>query len=296
VVDLGGFRAWREERKRERRYGRAFAAGAPDLGRRIPPPVNPDVYDMVDQVKACYFDLGRRIVSFQDEIVELTERGELERREREGLLGHYRDLHVALDAATMAALEWRSGAGHRVTRPGRIDLPAVVHRIADYAKYVYAVGTRDIAGLQFRLAELAHTGRLVFKEHERLQWDHCVPTWEALYIGTLSAVADQSTWDGAWAWYDNTYSDGRQVMVQARMKNWMDLDRDWPYNAGMAGDGPIQEHPRGSLCQIFPVIDANKGRFYDYLPMEIDLEELLEQLGPQPAGLVTRPESATGNQ
>ena len=99
--------------------------------------------------------------------------------------------------------------------------------------------------------------------------------WETLYHGTTCAVRDDRTWDGAWDWSDNTYSDGRQVMAQVRVNNWQKLDCNWPYNEFLCGDGPIQEHPRGSLCQIAPVIDPeDEGDHFKYHPpVQIDLEE-----------------------
>ena len=160
-------------------------------------------------------------------------------------------------------------------RDRRSRLPDFVHRLADHAKYVYAVGTRDIAALQYQLAELAGTGRIDHKEQNDLQWRHCLPMWETLYHGTTCAVRDDRTWDGAWDWSDNTYSDGRQVMAQVRVNNWQKLDCNWPYNEFLCGDGPIQEHPRGSLCQIAPVIDPEdaKGDHLKYHPpVQIDLE------------------------
>ena len=55
----------------------------------------------------------------------------------------------------------------------------------------------------------------------------------------------------------------------------------------MCGDGPIQEHPRGSLCQIAPVHDPEKDHYKYHPAIEIDLEELIEQLGPPPLDVNT---------
>ena len=278
-ADFAAFRARRAALKEERRRQKArdnFTAEAPDYGREIPPRLNPDVPDMVDRVKACYVGLTRWIGDFQDEIVALVEAGKLDPGERAGLLEHYRDLEKAVDDATAVVLRW-DATGFDV-----YDITDDVHLIADHAKYVYADGSRDIAAMQYRLAELAHTGRLDFEVHKRLQWNHCLPMWETLYHGTLSAVHDERTWDGGWAWSDNTYSDGRQVMAQVRVKNWQELDRNWPYDGEMCGDGPIQEHPRGSICQIAPVRDPEKDHYKYHPAIEIDLEELIEQLDPLP--------------
>ena len=282
-ADLAGFRARRAALKEEHRRQKArdnLSLTAPDYGREIPPRLNPDVPDMVDRVKACYVGLTQWIVGFQDEIVALVDAGKLDPGERTGLLEHYRHLQEAVDAATADALKWHPVAGVHDFTDSRGRIPDFVHRLADHAKYVYAVGSRDIAALQYCLAELAGTGRLDHEVHRHLQWGHCLGMWECLYHGTTCAVRDERTWDGGWDWADNTYSDGRQVMAQVRVKNWQILDRDWPYNGEMCGDGPIQEHPRGSICQIAPVHDPEKDHYKYHPAIEIDLEELIEQLGP----------------
>ncbi|MEX0745087.1 MAG: hypothetical protein WD118_05755 [Phycisphaeraceae bacterium] len=294
-VDLAAFRVRREEREREQRRKSAGETGL-DYGRVIPPPLNCDIPGMVTKVRGCYDALNQWVVNFQNEIAELIGAGRLDPAERPSLSEHYADLQKAVAEAILDTPKGDPGAHVNDYRDDGDWNRRAVHRFADHAKFVYAVGNRDIAALQYRLSEMAHTGRLDLDAHKLLQWDHCTAMWEALYFGTLSALHDQRTWDGAWGWYDNTFSDGRQVMVQARMKNWMDLDRDWPYNAGMSGDGPIVEHPRGSLCQIFPVVDPHGSDYCDYPSMEMDLEGLLEQLGPPQAGRATKPESATGGQ
>lgn len=278
-VDLAAFRAKREESQR-RRKGRETRPGyAVNYGRVIPPPLNPDVPKMVKEVKDCYSTLIEWIAGFKDEIAELAGAGKLDAVEQWNLSEHYFGLQSAIEAALLDIPEADPGSRANDYFIDGLWNRRTVNRFADHAKYVYAVGNRDIAALQYRVAELAHTGRLNFAVHEHLQWDHCTQMWEDLYRGTLSALHDERTWDGAWDWYDNVYSDGRQVMVQARLKNWEDLDRKWPYNEGMSGDGPALEHPRGSMCQIFPVA-ANEGDSYWHPSVEIDLEDLIAQLGP----------------
>jgi hypothetical protein len=82
-------------------------------GREIPPRLNPNVAEMIDQVKACYADLTRRIVGLQDEIVALIDAGKLDHGERTGLLEHYRHLQDAVDAATADVLKWPPSRGAR---------------------------------------------------------------------------------------------------------------------------------------------------------------------------------------
>ena len=126
-----------------------------------------------------------------------------------------------------------------------------VNDIADRAKHGYAHGTRLLAAVQYRLATLAGTGRLDPDESMRLQ--HVLADiWWALYSGTTYAVRDEDTDDDTWDEADNTYSDGRTVMVQTRIEPWEDSDFSWQHNRFLCGDGAVNEHPRGTICHISP--------------------------------------------
>jgi hypothetical protein len=132
--------------------------------------------------------------------------------------------------------------------------PAVnpdLHDIADRAKHAYATGTQVLAVMQYRLAELAGTGRLDPDESMSLQHD-LVSIWEALYSGTVCAVRDADTDDSTWDEADNTYSDGRPVMIQIRIEPWEESVVDWEYNRFMLGEGAVNEHPHGTICHISP--------------------------------------------
>src|SRR5690349_20364086 len=124
-------------------------------------------------------------------------------------------------------------------------MPAInpdVNDIADRAKYAYANATQLLAATQYRLGELAGTGRLDPDESMSLQ-TNLVYIWEALYAGTVSAVRDWDTddlWDGA----DNTYSDGRRVMTQVWIEPAETADCHWEHNGFLLGDGAVNEHPR----------------------------------------------------
>jgi hypothetical protein len=125
----------------------------------------------------------------------------------------------------------------------------IVDDIADQAKYCYATGTKLLAAMQYRLAELAGTGRLDPDESMSLQHD-LVSVWEALYFGTVCAVRDWDTDDCTWDEADNTYSDGRQVMLQIRIEPWERSDFSWKHNRFMVGDGAVNEHPLGTICYV----------------------------------------------
>jgi hypothetical protein len=150
-----------------------------------------------------------------------------------------------VDAATAITLRWNA-TGFDV-----YDITDHAHLIADHAKYIYAVGSRDTAAMQYRLAELAIPAGSITRCTSTCNGPLLGDVGDAV-PGTTCAVRDDRTLDGGWDWSDNTYSDGRRVMAQVRVENWYELDCNWPYNAGMAGDGPIQERPRGSVCQIAP--------------------------------------------
>lgn len=132
--------------------------------------------------------------------------------------------------------------------------PAVnpdVHDIADRAKHRYAEATQVLAATQYRLGELAGNGRLDADESMSLQ-TNLFHIWEALYAGTLCAVRDENTDAASWDKADNTYSDGRPVMIQIRIEPEEASELSWEHNRFMLGDGAVNEHPRGTICYISP--------------------------------------------
>jgi hypothetical protein len=151
----------------------------------------------------------------------------------------------------------------------------IVDDIADQAKYRYATGTKLLAAMQYRLAELAGTGRLDPDESMSLQHD-LVSVWEALYFGTVCAVRDWDTDDCTWDEADNTYSDGRQVMVQIRIEPGDSPDFSWKHNGVLLGDGAVNEHPLGTICDIAPINPDDDQVVSD--PPQLELPTDLETL------------------
>ncbi|AGB26287.1 hypothetical protein Mycsm_06128 [Mycobacterium sp. JS623] len=133
--------------------------------------------------------------------------------------------------------------------------PAVnpnVHDIADQAKHGYATGTKLLAETQYRLGELAGTGRLDLDESISMQ-TQLFYIWGALYAGTLCAVRDEDADDCTWDEADNTYSDGRHVRIQIRIEPEAASDFTWEHNRFVLGDGAVAEHPLGTICYIAPI-------------------------------------------
>jgi hypothetical protein len=52
---------------------------------------------------------------------------------------------------------------------------------------------------------------------------------------------------------DNTYSDGRTVMIQTRIEPYESSEFDWEHNRFLFDDGAIIFHQRGTTCVISPV-------------------------------------------
>jgi hypothetical protein len=124
-----------------------------------------------------------------------------------------------------------------------------VNDIAGRVKHGYATGTRLLAAMQYRLAELAGTGHLDPDESMSLQND-LVAIWETLYFGTLCAVRDRNSDEFTWDEADNTYSDGRPVMIQIRIEPCEISDHNWEHHQFILGDGAIAQHPREIICHI----------------------------------------------
>lgn len=127
-----------------------------------------------------------------------------------------------------------------------------VDDIADRAKHAYAKSTQLLAALQYRLAELAGTGQLDAEESMQLQRT-LFEIWETVYAGTQCAVRDEDTDESTWDETDNTYSDGRPVMIQIRVEPEESAQFHWEHNAFLVGDGAVNEHPRETICAISPI-------------------------------------------
>lgn len=153
-----------------------------------------------------------------------------------------------------------------------------VNDIADRAKHEYAVGTQALAALQYRLGKLAGTGKLDPAESMSLQ-KQVLHVWETLYFGTTCAARDDSTDDSTWDEADNTYSDGRPVMLQIRVEPAEESDFSWEHNRFTLGDGAVNEHPLGTVSYILPN-DPNA----DHIPQPpsqeflIDVEDLCSRI------------------
>jgi len=140
--------------------------------------------------------------------------------------------------------------------------PAVnpnVHDIADRAKHAYATGTQLIAQMQYRLGELAGLGLLDPDESMSLQ-ENLIEIWGHLYCGTVWAVRDeQDDGDEEEEYHaptgvaaDNTYRDGRPVMIQTRIEPLGTSECKWEHNRFLVDDGAIIFHQRGTICYISP--------------------------------------------
>ncbi|MCB0935403.1 MAG: hypothetical protein KDB55_05225 [Mycobacterium sp.] len=148
--------------------------------------------------------------------------------------------------------------------------------IADRAKHEYAQATLKLAAVQYRLAELAGTGHLDAAESLDLQRT-LVDVWADLYGGTLCAVRDEDTDDSTWNQVDNTYSDGRSVMVCSRIEPEESAEFQWEHNAFLLDNGAVCEHPRGMICVIAPVDPSGDYITDDH--QDTDFADLRRRLG-----------------
>ena len=151
-----------------------------------------------------------------------------------------------------------------------------VHDIADRAKHAYATGTQLLAAMQYRLAELAGTGRLDPGELMHLQ-ENLFHVWEKLYFGTLCAVRDEDIDDCTWDEAGTTYSDSRQLRIQIRIEPQESTEFHWEHNRFLLGDGAVDEHPRGTICYISPV-NPDDDHIVDDRPRSTDFDVLRKRL------------------
>lgn len=126
-----------------------------------------------------------------------------------------------------------------------------VDQVADAAKHGYAQATRRLAELQCRLAELAGTGQLDAKESIALQ-RMAVRIWEHTYSATLCAVRDWDSPDDTWDTADNTYADGRPVIVRSSIGPSEASAHAFPHNRFLLRGGAMCEFPIGVASEVNP--------------------------------------------
>ena len=198
----------------------------------------------------------------------MVEAGKLDPAEKDGLQAHYTEFRAAIDAGAAVIEAWKPGADANEITPQ-------VHRIADHVKHVYAVGSRDISALQYRLEKLAYAGKIDIEAHNDLQHDVCYDMGEGVYYCTIQNLHDDELGDAAEDWGDNTYSGGRTIMS---LTGWEALCDSVPHNDAIEvyGDGVIGDFPEGMVCQITPVEDP-RNRGYWHPAIEIDLTDLYQR-------------------
>jgi hypothetical protein len=117
--------------------------------------------------------------------------------------------------------------------------------IGDEAKWCYAHGTRALAELQYRIAELATRGTISHDDGIDLQ-SRLYDVWLWLYGGTLCATRNYELDDEDWDHDDLTYSDGRPVRVRTRVQPLEDDYAD-PANTNVLETAAVAECPRGEI-------------------------------------------------
>jgi hypothetical protein len=124
-----------------------------------------------------------------------------------------------------------------------------VDRIVDQAKYAYFKISRELADVQYKLAELTGTGKLDPDDNWNLQ-AHFVDVHQQMTGDVLRLV--DTIGDGK---PEDTFSDGRKVIIMIRHD---DVDAAWPHNEFVMEDGPVAEFPQGVEWSFnpFPTTDS----------------------------------------
>jgi hypothetical protein len=140
--------------------------------------------------------------------------------------------------------------------PGPIN-PDVLG-VVDEIKYMYYAAGEQLAEMQYKLAELTGLALLDPDANGDLQ-NTLVKLWEIIYHGTLSNVRHDADADDVYfEEFDNTYSDGREILTKIRIESEMDSEGALDFNRFVHGDGATEDFPRGVIYQINPVNPPKK--------------------------------------
>jgi hypothetical protein len=256
----------------KRRHDIGLQMTAPYYGRQIPPPLNPCYPGWVALLTDGYKELSDQVARFNQTILRLVSARKLDPTAGQELRRHFDEFRRVIADAAVVIDDWSP------TEDPEDTIPPEVHRIADYGKYVYAIGSRDISWMQHRLKKLAYSGLIDIEAQNELHHDLCYSLGEPIYSATTSLLHDHATWDGGWDWDENTYSDGRQVMIRVRITDWQTLFGEVTCNFAITGygDGVINEHPEGMVCLINSPVPGNAHEC-GHPVVEISLEDLKRQ-------------------
>jgi hypothetical protein len=232
-TNLTDFRMRRMVRRRE-----DFETGnnLTPFRREIPPRINPDTDNMIEQINRGYEKVKNHLSWLEDEFGRLVNTGALDPEA---------GCDLAQDCQRLYELLYDNTRGVTWNRHDP-------HLIADRAKYCEAVLMYELSQMQYRIGELATLGCLDRKENRRLQWDFFNSDGIVydLWAGIVEATVDWSIDGGDFS--ACFYRDGRMVTTKIDLGLPRDAyDLIWPHhNDDLCGDGPIWKHPRGTLCHI----------------------------------------------
>jgi hypothetical protein len=138
-----------------------------------------------------------------------------------------------------------------VRSPGPIN-PDIVGMV-DAIKYTYYAAGEQLAEMHYKLGELTGLALLDPDANSGLQTT-LYRLWEIIHHGTLSNVLDHDNADDIYlAEFENTYSDGREILTKIRVESEMDSEGAREFNRFILGDGATNDFPRGVIYHINPV-------------------------------------------
>jgi hypothetical protein len=231
-MDPTDFRMLRVARRRE--VGETGNNLTP-FRREIPPRINPDTNNMIEQINRGYEIVKGHLSWLENEIDRLVNTGALDPEAGCDLAQDCQRLYELLYDNT-----------RRVTWNRRDP-----HFIADRVKYCGALLLYELAQMQYRIGELATLGRLDREANHSLQWG--VFNFDGIaydVVDMAEATVDWSIEGGDF--HARFYRDGRIIETKIDLCLPRDAyDLIWPHhNDDLCGDGPIQHYPRGTLCHI----------------------------------------------
>lgn len=169
---------------------------------------------------------------------EMLERERQERLQRSGCGPEVEDIYC-----------WDEGYVPRVASPRPHPHLHDPNYTADLLKYIYATMAKEIAELQYTLAEATGTGRMDPELNHELQRSWCYRNWKFLYGNTIVAACDEHDSDD-WVEYTHFYSDGTQAMTRKVDPEALEAERTWPHNEHTFGDGATAEYLRSVSYRI----------------------------------------------